>query len=86
MGIAPPGRVARVEALLDRLELGRGPLPYPADAVLEALAQDKKHARGRLRWVLPTAASVEVRQDVPDELVARVLAELLSASPAVVGG
>ena len=31
------------------------PLPYPAEAVLAATGTDKKHAGGRLRWVLPTA-------------------------------
>jgi shikimate kinase/3-dehydroquinate synthase len=86
LGVTPPGRAARIEALLDRLELGRGSLPYPVDMVLDALARDKKHAGGRLRWVLPTAAAVEVRQDVPDELVARVLRELLAGSPAAQGG
>ena len=30
-------------------------LPYPLAAVLGHLATDKKHAAGRLRWVLPTA-------------------------------
>ena len=44
----------------------REPLPYPLDAVLDHLATDKKHAAGRLRWVLPTATGVEVRSDVPD--------------------
>jgi hypothetical protein len=53
--------------------------------VLDALALDK-HAGGRLRWVLPTAAAVEVRQDVPDDLVAHVLDGLLAGVPASAGG
>ncbi len=86
LGMTPPGRAARIERLLDRLDLGRGRLAYPSEVVLEALAQDKKHAGGRLRWVLPTAAAVEVRQDVPDDLVARVLEGLLAGVPVSEGG
>jgi 3-dehydroquinate synthase len=65
----PPERAARVEALLDALDLGRAPLPYSLEAVLAAIVTDKKHAGGRLRWVLPTADGVTVRSDVADEVV-----------------
>jgi shikimate kinase/3-dehydroquinate synthase len=65
----PPERAARIEALLDALELARAPLPYPLAEVLAAIATDKKHAGGRLRWVLPTEAGAVVRSDVPDEVV-----------------
>ncbi len=34
------------------------PLPYGLDTVLDHLGADKKHAGGRLRWVLPTADGV----------------------------
>jgi len=64
VGVTPPGRAARVERLLDRLALGAAPLPYPADAVLAATGTDKKHAGGRLRWVLPTADGYLVRDDI----------------------
>jgi 3-dehydroquinate synthetase len=37
--------------------------------VLAATGTDKKHAGGRLRWVLPTADGMMVRDDVPDENV-----------------
>ncbi len=66
MGVTPAKRAERVEALLDRLALGTAPLPCPAEAVLAATATDKKHAGGRLRWVLPTADGMVVRDDVPD--------------------
>jgi len=82
LGVTPPDRAARVERLLDRLELGVGALPYPIERVLEALGADKKHARGRLRWVLPTATGFEVRTDVPEGLVAAVAAEILAGTPA----
>ena len=45
---------------------------------MAALATDKKHAGGGLRWVLPTADGYEVRSDVPVELVERVAAGLLA--------
>jgi 3-dehydroquinate synthetase/shikimate kinase len=78
VGATPPERAARVEALLDALDLGRAPLPYPPAAVLEALAGDKKHAGGRLRWVLPTAAGVAVRADVPEEVVETAARDVLA--------
>jgi len=83
-GVTPPDRAARVERLLDLLELGRGTLPYPLDVVLGHLGADKKHRAGRLRWVLPTATGHSVREDVADTLVRDVAAGLLA--PAAVGG
>jgi len=80
----PPERAARVEALLDTLDLGRTPLPYPLGDVLAAIATDKKHADGRLRWVLPTAAGVTVRSDVPDEAVEAAARGVLAGAPAEV--
>ncbi len=82
--VTPPERAARVERVLDSLGLGTGLLPYPTDAVLEHLGADKKHRAGRLRWVLPTATSYAVRDDIPDALVRAVAAGLLL--PVTVGG
>jgi len=70
-----------LEALLDRLELGLGRPPFAADDVRRHLGTDKKHAAGRLRWVLPTADGVEVRTDVPEAVIETVLADLLAAGP-----
>jgi shikimate kinase/3-dehydroquinate synthase len=78
MDVTPTDCADRIERLLDTLRLGVGPLPYSLAVVLEHLARDKKHAGGRLRWVLPTAGRAEVRSDVPDELVSRVAQEILS--------
>jgi 3-dehydroquinate synthetase/shikimate kinase len=78
MAVTTPERAARIEALLDALDLGRAPLPYPLDDVLVALLTDKKRAGGHLRWVLPTADGVEVRGDVPDETVAVVARGVLA--------
>ena len=79
LGVTPPARRSRIEALLDALGLATSPLPCPLDAVMAALATDKKHAGGGLRWVLPTADGYEVRSDVPVELVERVAAGLLAS-------
>jgi 3-dehydroquinate synthetase len=79
VGVTPPERAARIVGLLDDLGLATEPLPYPIDDVLRHLATDKKHAGGRLRWVLPTADGVEVRSDVPDELVVDAAGAMLAA-------
>ena len=82
MGVTPADRAARIEGLLTRLELGVAPLPYPADAVVEATAMDKKHAGGRLRWVLPTADGVVIRDDVPDEMLAEAVRGVIAGAGA----
>jgi shikimate kinase / 3-dehydroquinate synthase len=78
LGVTPADRAARIEGLLSSLRLAVAPLPYSLDSVLAALATDKKHAAGRLRWVLPTADGIVIRDDVPSELVERVAAGLLA--------
>jgi shikimate kinase / 3-dehydroquinate synthase len=82
VGVTPPERSARIGRLLDELRLATEPLPYPIDDVLRHLATDKKHAGGRLRWVLPTADGVDVRSDVPDELVIDAAGAMLAARTA----
>ena len=82
IGVTPPDRAARIERLLDLLDLGRAPLPYPVEAVLAATATDKKHHGGRLRWVLPTGDGVVVRDDVPAEVVRDAAASILAGSAA----
>jgi shikimate kinase/3-dehydroquinate synthase len=82
VGATPPERAARVEGLLDSLDLGCAPLPYPLDAVLDAVATDKKHHGGRLRWVLATAAGWAIRADVPDEVVVEAARSVLAGAPA----
>ncbi len=86
MGVTPPERAVRIESLLDRLDLGRAPLPYPLEAVLAATGTDKKHAGGRLRWVLPTEDGMAVRDDVPGGLVETAVAGILAGTPDGTGG
>jgi 3-dehydroquinate synthase len=82
--VTPPERAARVEALLSDLALAEAPVALPVAEVLSAMGTDKKHAGGRLRWVLPTESGVTVRADVPADLVARVAADVLAGSGAAV--
>jgi shikimate kinase / 3-dehydroquinate synthase len=82
LGVTPPDRGARIGRLLDELGLARDPLPYALDDVLRHLATDKKHAGGRLRWVLPTADGVEGRSDVPGDVVIEAAGSLLAAGSA----
>jgi 3-dehydroquinate synthase len=80
LGITPDDRRERIEGLLTRLGLAVDPLPYDLAGVRTALGRDKKHAAGRLHWVLPTADGVTITDDVPDDLVDRVAAGLLARS------
>ncbi|HKF85224.1 MAG TPA: bifunctional shikimate kinase/3-dehydroquinate synthase [Candidatus Limnocylindrales bacterium] len=80
--VTPAARASRLEALLDRLALGAAPLPYPLDTVLAGTATDKKHAGGRLRWVLPTGDGIVVRDDVPDEVVRAAAGSVLAGTVA----
>jgi 3-dehydroquinate synthase len=69
LGVTPDTLIDRTTALLERLELAAGPLPYRADEVAAAMAVDKKVASGRLRWVLRSDDGIVIRSDVPDEVV-----------------
>ena len=73
------GRAERIEALLDVLGLARDPSPTRSSRSSAHLATDKKHAAGRLRWVLPTADGVTVRDDVDPALVEHAASSLLAA-------
>jgi 3-dehydroquinate synthetase/shikimate kinase len=86
--VTPPERAARIETVLDTLELGRAHVPLGLDAVLAPLGADKKHAGGALRWVLPTADGYAIDAEVPDELVREVAAGVLAGRTtlATVGG
>ncbi len=77
VGATPAARAARIEDLLDGLGLGIGRLALSPDVVRRHLGADKKHAEGRLRWVLPTVDGVIVRSDVPESVVDAVVAGLL---------
>jgi len=82
MGVTPAEQAMRIEELLTKLRLGVGSLPYPIETVLQAMSSDKKHVAGRLSWVLPASDGVEIRSDVPDEVVRAALADVFEASEA----
>jgi shikimate kinase/3-dehydroquinate synthase len=82
VGVTPQDRADRIVRLLDVLELAREPLPYTLETVLDHLATDKKHRGGRLRWVLPTEAGVEIRSDIDDAIVRDAASSLLAAGQA----
>ena len=84
LGVTPPDRADRISRLLDRLELATAPLPYPLATVLDHLETDKKHAAGRLRWILPTSDGVTVRDDVDLAIVERAAASLVAGAPSEV--
>ena len=69
MGLTTRERSHRFNTLLDRLGLGIEPPGLEQEAVLERMARDKKHALGKLSWILPTASGVEIRKDVPPAAV-----------------
>jgi shikimate kinase/3-dehydroquinate synthase len=80
IGVTSSELAGRIESLLTTVGLATAPLPYRLDAVLDALATDKKHVSGSLRWVLPTADGPIVRADVPADLVSQVASSLLLGS------
>jgi 3-dehydroquinate synthetase len=49
------------------------------------MAGDKKHAAGRLNWVLPTESGVVIRSDVPAEAVEAGLTAALRTVPSAEG-
>ena len=61
--------------------LGQTRLTYAEGRVIAATESDKKHAGGLLRWVLPTADGVVVRDDVPDDIVAQAVRSTLAGGP-----
>ena len=78
-GLTPAERAERVEALLDALGLAVEPPAVDEAAVRAHLAADKKHADGRLRWVLLDGSGVTVRSDVPEAAVDAGVAAALRA-------
>ncbi|MBN1890107.1 MAG: 3-dehydroquinate synthase, partial [Thermoflexales bacterium] len=74
LGWADRSLLERLEALLAAWGLPLVPLPFPPEAVWEAMAHDKKRRGRALRWVLPRAVGqVEITDTVPQDLVIRVL-------------
>lgn len=82
LGRAAPAVGERVAALLERLGLPvKLAVPLPAEALLDAMAADKKNRAARIRFALPTALGEMVEQDgwtvpAPDGEIRAALAAL----------
>ncbi|MFI5255162.1 MAG: iron-containing alcohol dehydrogenase, partial [Candidatus Limnocylindrales bacterium] len=81
VGVTPPERAGRIVGLLDGLGLATSSPAVSAAQVAAALGADKKVSGGRLRWVLPTADGVVIRDDVPDAAVEAGIAAALAGRP-----
>jgi len=81
LDVTPRERATRITALLDRLGQAVDPPGVEAPVVRELLERDKKHAGGRLQWVLPVESGVVVRSDVPEAAVRRGIEAALAGSP-----
>jgi len=94
LGMAAAGAISQAMGLWSAAEQGRQqaliraaglPLSWPAldpEAVIECLRGDKKVRDGRVRFVLPTAIGrVELRDDVPEDLIRSVLAAAADPHP-----
>jgi 3-dehydroquinate synthase len=72
-GLAPEARI-RLEAMLDHVKLPVRMPPVRLEALLVAMARDKKRARARIRWVLtPRMGDASVPRAVPYPLVRAAL-------------
>jgi shikimate kinase/3-dehydroquinate synthase len=77
IGLAETALVERIEAVLAAWKLPTVCPSYQADAILEAMAHDKKKRGRALRWVLPREiGAVEIVEDVPQEAVLTALRDL----------
>jgi 3-dehydroquinate synthase len=85
VGVISAERADRVNNLLDRLGLAMDPPEVTIEAVREHMAADKKHALGKLNWVLPIETGVAIRADVPPEIVEVGLAAALRRAPILRG-
>lgn len=80
LGLVPAEFVARQKAMLEALGLPTSARSFKLDCatVLASMKLDKKVESGAIRWILPLGIGrLEIRRDVPAELVTAVLDELL---------
>jgi len=83
LGVASPGLGARIAALLTRLGLPvRLASPLPPDAIVPAMASDKKNRAGTIRFALPRAVGAmggetEWTVAAPERAIRKALASIL---------
>jgi 3-dehydroquinate synthase len=79
MGATPPSIGERQARIFERYQLPTRMPGLDVDAVIEAMAYDKKVASKTIRWILLEAEGKPViRDDVPEDVVRSVLRERLS--------
>ncbi|HQE93535.1 MAG TPA: 3-dehydroquinate synthase [Anaerolineae bacterium] len=77
LGRAEPGLAAHIAEVLAAWGLPVTCPPYSVDAIGAAMLHDKKKQGQGLRWILPRApGDVEIVDDVPENLVRRILVEM----------
>ncbi len=77
LGRSVPLLAGRIEGVLSAWGLPVRCPPFDADAILEAMAHDKKRRGRSLRWVLPHAiGEVEIAEDIPPDVVKSILYSL----------
>jgi shikimate kinase/3-dehydroquinate synthase len=86
LGITPHERADRIRLLLDAAGLAQDPPGVSEGAVRAHMERDKKHADGRLRWVLPVESGVVIRSDVPEDAVRAGITAALAGSSGASGG
>ena len=80
LGMIPEVVVERQRRLLERFNLPVRSSGVPVEDVLGAISLDKKTSEGSNRWVLlEGVGKAVVRDDVPQELVAETVRELVSS-------
>jgi 3-dehydroquinate synthase len=78
-GLIPAEIADRQRRLLDRFGLPTASQPWPVDALLAVMRQDKKALAGRLRFILPRRlGEVALYDDIPEAEVRQVLEESLT--------
>lgn len=80
VGVTPPATAARGMRILRQLGLGQARLDLPLEEVLGHVEADKKRRSGKLRWVLVAETGVDVRDDVPSDVVRKAVAAALEGS------
>ena len=81
MGMHPADAVDRQTHLLRRLGLPQQSPETEPSAIRDAMGLDKKRAGGKIAWILPNGlGAVQVRRDVPDDLVTSAIDLVTSAA------